>query len=156
MTGQNAPEWATDGRQAMSQLASLFPTLATAPGLKPWNPCQFVRWAAMHGHCSGSAHAVRFLLSVWNAAADWRQLLKEADASEGDPLMLQTLQEVRKAAAANLTEMLQRKPTPAQVNKAVDEWLELFGPFNLADAVAVWDRKHRAAVSAWITNPFWP
>lgn len=156
MTAPNAPEWAPDGRQAMSQLASLFPTLATAAGLSPWNPCQFVKWAAMHGHCGGSAHAVRFLLSVWNRDADWRQLLKEAEPRESDPLLYQTLQAVQKAAAASLTEILQRKPTQAQINKAVDEWLQLFGPFNLAEAVAVWDRKHRAAVSAWIADPFWP
>jgi len=156
MRGRNATGWSTDRRQAMSQLASLFPTLSMATGVKPWNACQFVKWAAMHGHCSGSAHAVRFVLSVWNADADWRQILKDAKASHEDPLPYQTLQQIRKEAAANLAEMQQRSPTEAQIQKTVDDWLELFGPFDLADAVAVWDREHRAAVSAWITDPFWP
>lgn len=156
MSRRNVHEWSSDRRQAMTELAALFPTLDKASGVRPWNACQFVKWAALHGHCSGSAHAVRFLLSVWNPDADWRETLQEADASHTDPLLCQTLQQVRKEAAAQLRETLQRSPTEEQIQKAVKEWLELFRPFNLSDAVAVWDAEHRAAVSAWIVDPFWP
>jgi hypothetical protein len=30
------------------------------------------------------------------------------------------------------------------------------GRFDLADAMAVWDSKHRQAAFAWLLNPFWP
>jgi hypothetical protein len=140
----------------MSELAGLFPTLARASGVKPWKASQFVRWAILHGHCSGSAHAVRFLLSVWNPASDWREILKEAKASHEDQTLYQTMLQLRKEAAADLSETLQRTPTEAQIQKDVEERLELFRPFNLSDAVAVWDAKHRAALTAWISDPFWP
>jgi len=156
MSRRKVQEWSSDRRQAMTELASLFPTLDLASGVNPWNVCQFVKWAALHGHCSGSAHAVRFLLSVWNPNGDWRELLQEAKASDQDPLLYQTLQQVRKEAAAHLRDALQRSPSEAQLKKAVAEWLELFRPFSLSDAVAAWDAQHRAAVSAWIMDPFWP
>lgn len=140
----------------MSELAGLFPTLKRASGVKPWNASQFVRWAIFHGHGSGSAHAVRFLLSVWNPDSDWREILKEAKASHENQTLYQTMLQLRKEAAAYLGETLQRTPTDAQIQKDVDERLELFLPFNLSDAVAVWDAEHRAAVSAWIADPFWP
>lgn len=151
-----AKRWPEDRHQAMSELAGMFPTLRGAKGIQPWNPSQFVQWAALHGHCSGSAHAVRFVLSVWNAQADWREILQEAEAGDRDPLPYQTLQQLRKEAAASLRETHNRAPTEAQLKKTVEEWLQLFGPFRLADAVASWDAKHRAAVGAWIADPFWP
>ena len=148
--------WSENRYQAMSELAGLFPTLETASGVKPWKVTQFVRWAIFHGHCSGSAHAVRFLLSVWNPDSDWREILKEAKASHEDQTLYQTMLQLRKEAAAYLSETLQRTPTEAQIQKDVEERLELFRPFNLSDAVAVWDAEHRAALSAWINDPFWP
>lgn len=156
MSRRSVHGWSADRRQAMTELVGLFPTLDRASGVKPWNACQFVRWAALHGHCSGSAHAVRFILSVWNPDADWREILQEAKPSHTDPLPYQTLQQVRKEAAAQLRETLQRSPTEEQIQQAVKEWLEIFRPFNVSDAVAAWDADHRAAVSAWIMDPFWP
>jgi hypothetical protein len=58
-------------------------------------------------------------------------------------------------AAAYLREALKRTPTAEKLQKAVDERLELFKPFNLAEAVGTWDAAHRAAVGAWISDPFW-
>lgn len=156
MNSSKPDQWSPDREQAMSELVRMFPTLQTARGVQPWKPTEFVKWAALHGHSSGSAHAVRFVLLVWNPSADWREILKEAKPSDKDPLPYQTMQQLRKEAAAQLTETLQRAPTAAQLQKEVDRWLELFAPFNLADAVAVWDRHHRAAVTAWVSDPFWP
>lgn len=156
MRRQKILSWSEDRHQAMSELASLFPTLKKASGVKPWKASQFVRWAIFHGHCSGSAHAVRFLLSVWNPDSDWRQLLIEAGPSDDDQLLYQTMLQMRKEAAGYLSETLQHTPTEAQIQKDVEERLELFRPFNLSDAVAVWDAEHRAAVSTWIKDPFWP
>ena len=81
---------------------------------------------------------------------------RQHEPSDEDPLPYQTMQQLRKEAAAQLTETLQRRPTAAQLQKEVDRWLQLFAPFNLADAVAVWVRHHRAAVTAWVSDPFWP
>jgi hypothetical protein len=155
MSRQKVLSWSANPYQAMSELASLFPTLDTATGVAPWNVSQFVRWALFHGHCSGSAHAVRFLLSVWNAAADWRRIIKETKTSYEDPILYQALQQLREEVAACLREALKRTPTAEKIQKAVDERLELFKPFNLAEAVGTWDAVHRAAVSAWISDPFW-
>lgn len=156
MRNERVQAWPANRRQAMSELVSLFPTLRGATGVRPWHATEFVRWAALHGHCSGSAHAVRFVLSVWNPSADWREILKEAKASDEDRVPYQAIQQVRREAAALLAEQLGKPPTATQLNREVDGWLDLFGPFNLADAVAVWDRAHRAAVNAWVADPFWP
>lgn len=156
MSGEPIQPWPANRRQAMSMLVSLFPTLCTAEGVNPWSATEFVRWAALHGHCSGSAHAVRFVLSVWNANADWREILKEAKADDADRVLYLTMQQLRRDAAALLAEQGGKQPTATQIEREVNGWLQRFGPFNLADAVSVWDRKHRAAVSAWIADPFWP
>ena len=156
MKTERFQEWPANGRQAMSLLVSLFPTLSMATGVRPWNPTEFVRWAALHGHCSGSAHAVRFVLSVWNPSSDWREILKEAKASHEDRVLHQTMQQMRREVAASLADQRGKPPTESQIEQEVDGWLELFGPFRLADAVAVWDSAHRAAVGAWIAKPFWP
>lgn len=156
MKRQKPLRWSESRYQAMSELAGLFPTLDEASGVRPWNASKFIRWAIFHCHCSGSAHAVRFLLSVWNPDSDWRDIVKEAKASHEDQTLYQTMLQLRNEAAAYLGKMLQRTPTDAQIQKDVDEQLELFRPFNLSDAIAVWDAEHRAAVSAWIADPFWP
>lgn len=156
MSSEKMEAWPANRHQAMSMLVRLFPTLRTAAGVSPWNASEFVRWAALHGHCSGSAHAVRFVLSVWNASADWREILKEAKADDDNRVPYLTMQQLRRDAVAVLAEQGGKPPTATQIEKEVNGWLQLFGPFNLADAVSVWDRKHRAAVSAWISDPFWP
>lgn len=156
MKRQKPLVWSANRHQAMSELASLFPTLDTASGVNPWNVSQFVHWAIFHRHCSGAAHAVRFLLSVWNSASDWRQIIKKTKTSYEDPILYQALQQLRKEAAADLCETPNRTPTAEKIQQRVDEWLGLFKPFNLSDAVAVWDVEHRAAVGAWLSDPFWP
>ena len=81
MNSSKPDQWSPDREQAMSELVRMFPTLQTARGVQPWKPTEFVKWAALHGHSSGSAHAVRFVLLVWNSSADWREILKEAELS---------------------------------------------------------------------------
>lgn len=156
MTRERCKEWPTDRLQAMAALVSLFPTLRTASGVHPWNATEFVRWAALHVHGSGSAHAVRFVLSVWNPSTDWREILKGAKPCDEDQVLYRTMQRLRQEATVTLSERLGKAPTAPQIEKELDGWLELFQPFHLAHAVAVWDAKHRAAVSAWIADPFWP
>jgi hypothetical protein len=36
------------------------------------------------------------------------------------------------------------------------EGFECLTPFNLSDAMGVWDEEHRKAFAAWVEAPFWP
>lgn len=65
--------WGGGGREAMVELARMFPTLAGAAGIEPWDPEALMRWSATSA-TSGGAHAVAFLLNVWNSRTDWRAL----------------------------------------------------------------------------------
>lgn len=54
----------------MVALARSFPALAEAAGTEPWDPPKLVAW--LNGKAVCQAHwAGRFLLSVWEPAADW-------------------------------------------------------------------------------------
>lgn len=65
-------QWGDGGRDGMARLAQMFPTLRQAAGVAPWDPDALMRWASSSGAItSGSAHAVAFLLNVWNTRADW-------------------------------------------------------------------------------------
>ena len=53
------------------QLARTFPSLGkNAPGIDPWIPHELNRWAVGPAS-SGERHAARFVLAVWDNAADW-------------------------------------------------------------------------------------
>lgn len=55
----------------MTELALTFPTLRDAPGVKPFDTGLLDAWAAAGGRGSGSQHATRFLLAVWNSEGEW-------------------------------------------------------------------------------------
>lgn len=61
----------TDRRSKMTALAMTFPTLRGAAGVEPFDPGALDAWAAAGGRGSGSRHAVKFILSVWNQHGDW-------------------------------------------------------------------------------------
>jgi hypothetical protein len=62
------------GQQAMSKLCSLFPTLQGSPGTEPWDSLRLLRWLLTDGAVTtGSYHAGKFVLQVWNSRADYQQ-----------------------------------------------------------------------------------
>lgn len=57
--------------ERMTALASRFPSLQRAPGVRPFDPERLDAWAAGPAPSSGAVHAARFVLSVFNARAEW-------------------------------------------------------------------------------------
>lgn len=70
---EKASRWPRDGREAMTALSRLFPTLRGVPGTDPWDVDAFLAWSQSGALTSGSGWAARFLLSVWNPRTDWRE-----------------------------------------------------------------------------------
>lgn len=147
--------WHPDRRKAMTQLCRLFPTLHEAP-VDPWSADRFIAWALLYGHGSGSAHAARFVLGVWNSTADWPAVALEATAEDRDPTIYRALVEIRAQVAADYREDKGRPPTEDELRERVAAWVSVLGPFRFLDAVATWDDEHRRAVRAWLASPFWP
>jgi hypothetical protein len=55
--------------QRIQELAQQFPLLPKLPGIDPWSPEQLL--LQLDVVCSGTRHAILFLLSVWNP--NWHQ-----------------------------------------------------------------------------------
>lgn len=109
--------WPQDTREAMSVLAESFPSLARAPGVRPWDEDAFLAWLCSAGHSHGELLAGQFLLGVWNPSTDWVDYARE----------------------------VAKLPYPEHAAK-----------FGLFEAMGIFDRKHVAALMAWIDAPFWP
>lgn len=77
----SSERWGGGGRDGMTRLGRMFPTLTGAPGLEPWDPEVLMRWSAS-GATHGAAHAVAFLLNVWNANVEWREVAAELGIGE--------------------------------------------------------------------------
>ncbi len=72
------PDGSIDTRRAMTVLARSFPTLAHARGVEPFDANAFVLWLCTSGEAGGGAvRAGRFVLQVWNASTDWREVGRE-------------------------------------------------------------------------------
>lgn len=56
----------------ISQLAQTFPSLRGKPGVAPWDVMMFLRWTMVASH--GEVLAAKFVLGVWNPAADWGEI----------------------------------------------------------------------------------
>ena len=56
----------TDASQ-IEQLASSFPTLPVAQGVKPWNSEKLASWASAQSHGSAALYAAEFVLGIWNS-----------------------------------------------------------------------------------------
>jgi hypothetical protein len=65
--------WPQDLRQAMTELAKLFPTMRNVPGIDPWNVEQLIAWLNSGAPTSGSWNAAMFLLGVWNPSTKWNK-----------------------------------------------------------------------------------
>ena len=58
--------------EIMSQFAETFHTLVDKLGVRPWDPQKLDEWAkASPAVTTGSLHAARFVLSVWDPNMDW-------------------------------------------------------------------------------------
>jgi hypothetical protein len=69
--------WGSSDSDSMTRLARLFPTLADADGIDPWDVDRFLRWACTADLTSGALHSVCFCLQVWSARCDWRKVAAE-------------------------------------------------------------------------------
>jgi hypothetical protein len=68
----------------MTRLCRSFPTLRGVPGADPWNAMQLLEWLCTSGGVTtGSKHAARFVLQVWNPSTDWGALAMTPPAEEG-------------------------------------------------------------------------
>jgi len=66
--------WGDDPAGWISRLARRFPSLRDAVGIDPWDALTFLRWSDGPQLTGGMAHAIRFVLQVWNASTDWREI----------------------------------------------------------------------------------
>jgi hypothetical protein len=80
------PDGEVDTRRAMSVLARSFPTLRQADGVEPWDVDRFVAWLCGPAPSHGAMHAGRFVLGVWHATADWRQVARELRLDSAEAL----------------------------------------------------------------------
>lgn len=110
----------------MTQLARLFPTLDTADGIEPFGPHKLDAWACSGAPSSGGLHAARFILSLWSGRC---ALYKRTKALKED---------------GEICGYLYRAETPWRC-----------GPFELFDALNVWDVHHRSAFLSWAREPWW-
>ncbi|WNZ66203.1 hypothetical protein QEG98_42045 (plasmid) [Myxococcus sp. MxC21-1] len=70
--------WPDDGREAMTKLARLFPSLAKCPGITPWDQEAVLGWlCAEEAPTVAAATAATFVLTVWNSFIDWREPARE-------------------------------------------------------------------------------
>lgn len=77
--------WARNGRQALSQLGRLFPSMRDVPGVDPWEEDALLEWLCGPAPTSGSFAAAMFLLGVYNSSVDWAQVAHERGLLEALP-----------------------------------------------------------------------
>jgi hypothetical protein len=53
------------------KLAHKFPSLAVAPGLRPWSPVVLSGWGRDRGRGSAELSSARFILWVWSPKIIW-------------------------------------------------------------------------------------
>ena len=168
---ERAKRFPGSGRQQMTALCQLFPTLAEqADGIDPWNTDKFLVWAAGTGICSGGVHAIRFVLQVWNSRTNWIELLtkelrREQPADPNDHILWDGLRKLKRRAREHLeTEADEDRRergrgtpvTEAAVEERLIGWFATVAPFNVGDAFSTWDSSHRRAFIAWAEYPFFP
>jgi len=81
--------WGPEGHGRMTKLCRLFPGLRHGvPGVDPWDQMALLRWLCTSGAVtSGSGHAAKFVLHVWNSQIDWAAVAR-APVGDGDGLGL--------------------------------------------------------------------
>ena len=73
-----------EGNERMVRLCRAFPTLRGVPGTDPWNALHLLEWLCTSGGVTtGSSHAARFILQVWNPSTDWGALAMKSLSEEG-------------------------------------------------------------------------
>jgi hypothetical protein len=75
--------WGDGGRDSMTRLAMMFPSLRRAPGVAPWDVTALLRWACDVDDDS-ARHAAKFVLSVWNGCEWEAEARREGFISEED------------------------------------------------------------------------
>lgn len=134
---ERSSRWPSDVREAMAKLAALFPSMKSVPGLTPWDSFALLAWLCGPAPTSGSWQTARFLLGVWNASTRW-----------GDAALEQGLLAIPEGLSATEKREAQRWQD-AQVAR-------LNAPFDVLEAIRVWDAKHAAAFIRWADAPFFP
>lgn len=126
--------------ERMTALALSFPTLRDVPGVDPWDAAAVEAWLREGAGGSGSRHAARFALGVWNM----RQYVVSADAVRR-ALGVPVERDGWEAAPISAGEW-----APPARAFALDGYA-----FDAHAALAVWDAEHRAAFLAWASAPWW-
>lgn len=129
--------WPNDTRDAMSALCTLFPSLRGVPGTTPWNADALLAWLCGPAPTSGSFHAAKFVLGVWNSGTSWGDVARDDGLLNVPP------------------------DTAASELRDAEKWLDariraLNQPFDVFAALNVWDRAHADAFKRWVDAPFWP
>jgi hypothetical protein len=167
---ERAEHFPGTNRQQMTALCRLFPGLAAECSvLHPWDTDKFLLWAVGKGCSSGSAHAIRFVLQVWNSRVDWidlltRELKRDAPDNPNDRTLWKGLQLLKRRARQHLEDegAEERKDgrsarvTEEHVHERLIAWFAVVAPFNVADAFSTWDEQHRQAFRTWANYPFFP
>lgn len=65
----------TGNRANMAWLCRQFPTLIGMPGTDPFDAIALHAWVRSGAATSGSRHAVRFVLQVWNCTERWKVVM---------------------------------------------------------------------------------
>lgn len=68
---------------SMRELMTTFPSLRYANVPDPWDALDFLKWTEGGHLTSGSLHAARFLLQVWNASTNWADVAAENGIASG-------------------------------------------------------------------------
>jgi hypothetical protein len=63
----------TTAPTSFERLVSHLPSLARAPGVRPWDAMRVLRWLCTDGISHGEALAARLALGVWDSTADWTE-----------------------------------------------------------------------------------
>lgn len=76
--------WGNDAAERMRRLCRAFPSLRGVPGADPWDAMHLLAWLCTSGAVTtGSRHAAKFVLQVWNNSTDWAELARKPTAEEG-------------------------------------------------------------------------
>lgn len=134
---RRASRWHRDGRQAMAQLAALFPSMRGVPGTEPWDALPLLAWMCGSAPTGGSWLAARFLLGVWSPNNLWGDLALE----EG---------------FLALPEQISPEEAPRAQKWLDDQVARLNRPFDFFQAINTWDEKHAAAFMRFVAAPFFP
>lgn len=139
--------WPGGPSENMAALAERFPTLQGAPGTRPWDAMQLLKWLCGPAPGEGALQAGVFCLSVWSSRTQW-----------GDEAL--SAGYIKSPAKVSAAEERKLSPDDRAMRKDEQFWFERrtaqLNHFNVIDAWSTWDHEHQTAALSWLEVPFWP